>query len=772
MNNPFECLWVKITTENSSFNVAAVYHPPDHTYNADDLIEFVMDSCEQLLSENPNTKIIITGDINRLNIRDLLNQLSFAQLVKSSTRGNNILDVFVTNAPHYWREIKVKKSLVRTDHNMIIAYSRNIIKAKRTNSFFRDVREHRKLNMRKELENVDWSKITEYDQAPDEMIKQLYESLWPRFENNFPLIKVRTSSRDPPFMSPLVKHLLKKRKKAVGVGDEESTFRLQNQINTLIRANQLNAVQNENQNHKTGTKKWWNNVNNITGRKEKNSSPVSSLIDPNVINAYFQTINTDPNYSAPQLLEIPEGTRIPFLSIDIVYNFLRKQKRSSSGPDDLPYWFWKTYAAELAPAITEIFNVSLKVGKVPEVWKRANIVPIPKENVINSSSELRPISLTDIIMRLFERCIYKNEIADVIYYSIDSDQYAYKVGHNSTMALIKCQHTWLKGLDNGAKYVRVLSFDFSKAFDSVPHDILFEKVKKLPFNPYIINWMIDFLKDRKQRVTVDGITTEFLKINRGVPQGTVLGPILFSIMVNDIKPVNPINELCKFADDITVEAPGYDEEDTGAEEVENMKLWSNENRMVLNMNKTYEMIVRGRTSIPLPSCIPSIKRKTWLKILGITLEEIPENWDRHFEEMLKKASGRMYILRVCKYYGFTTKQLELLFQSLIMSLFTFGIELWGGASYTKYISQIDKFVNRAYRNGYVTEKSNFREIINKRDKRLWKKILDDDHNALRELLPNKLNRTLRQRGHDFELPLVRTERFKKSFVNRCLFNFI
>ncbi|CAB4019685.1 Hypothetical predicted protein, partial [Paramuricea clavata] len=160
------------------------------------------------------------------------------------------------------------------------------------------------------------------------------------------------------------------------------------------------------------------------------------------------------------------------------------------------------------------------------------------------------------------------------------------------------------------------------AFDSVPHDILFGKVKKLPFNPYIINWLIDFLKDRKQRVTVDGITTEFLKINRGVPQGTVLGPILFSIMVNDIKPVNPINELCKFADDITIEAPGYDEDDTSAEEVENMKLWSDENRMVLNMNKTYEMIVRGRTSIPLPSCIPSIKRKTWLKILGITLEEI------------------------------------------------------------------------------------------------------------------------------------------------------
>ena len=73
------------------------------------------------------------------------------------------------------------------------------------------------------------------------------------------------------------------------------------------------------------------------------------------------------------------------------------------------------------------------------------------------------------------------------------------------MALIKCQHKWLKELDNDA-------IDFSKAFDSVPYDILFEKVKKLNFNPSIVNWLIDFLKDRKQRVTVDGIKTEFLKI--------------------------------------------------------------------------------------------------------------------------------------------------------------------------------------------------------------------------------------------------------------------
>ena len=93
------------------------------------------------------------------------------------------------------------------------------------------------------------------------------------------------------------------------------------------------------------------------------------------------------------------------------------------------------------------------------------------------------------------------------------------------MTLIKCQYAWLKWLDSGSDYVRIFSFDFSKAFDSVPHDILCSKLKSLDINPYVTNWIISFLQGRKQRVVVDGIVTDHLNINRGVPQGTVLGPI-------------------------------------------------------------------------------------------------------------------------------------------------------------------------------------------------------------------------------------------------------
>ena len=107
------------------------------------------------------------------------------------------------------------------------------------------------------------------------------------------------------------------------------------------------------------------------------------------------------------------------------------------------------------------------------------------------------------------------------------------------------------------------------------------------------------------------------------------------------------------------------------------------------------MVIRSNISTPLTAAIPNILRKTWLKILGVTLENAPDKWDLHFDEMISRAAGRLYILRVCKYYGMSINQLNLLFNSLIMRLFIYGVELWGG-TYDKHINQIDKFISRAY----------------------------------------------------------------------------
>ena len=172
------------------------------------------------------------------------------------------------------------------------------------------------------------------------------------------------------------------------------------------------------------------------------------------------------------------------------------------------------------------------------------------------------------------------------------------------VALIKCQHFWLERLDRDAAFVRAFLFEFSKAFDSVSHRILFSKLASNDINPYIKNWIISFLCDRRQRVVVDGLVTSFLNVNKGVPQGTVLGPLLFSIMVNDIKPVSPQTLLIKYADDITASVPattGPNLTDSSYYEVENIKRWADQNLMTLNMKTTFEMVVKGKTTRPLRS---------------------------------------------------------------------------------------------------------------------------------------------------------------------------
>ena len=278
----------------------------------------------------------------------------------------------------------------------------------------------------------------------------------------------------------------------------------------------------------------------------------------------------------------------------------------------------------------------------------ANITPIPKETPFETCNQLRPISSTNVIIRLFERVVVKQELSPVLKSAFGPDQFAYKEGCNTALALLTCHHHWLKWLDRTTDFVRVFSFDFSKAFDSVPHTIVCNKLMSLNINPYVINWIVSFLSNRKQRVVVDGFVTEFASINRGVPQGTVLTPILFSIMVNDTRPVYPEpNLLLKYADDLTLSVPASAHQDHSFIEVNSIQHWAVRNRTKLNPTKTWEMVVHGRIS-PL---VQGIKRKSWLKLLGIIFQENPSDWDLYVDNLLRKASSRLHILRVCKYFG-------------------------------------------------------------------------------------------------------------------------
>ena len=259
--------------------------------------------------------------------------------------------------------------------------------------------------------------------------------------------------------------------------------------------------------------------------------------------------------STPRPKSFPSRMALVFLQLRCTL-YGSTLKRTAPGPDELPFWIWMDYTYQLPPTITKVFNFSLIKQLPPCLWKLANITPIPKETPFETCNQLRPISLTNVIMRLFERVVVKQELSPVLKSAIGPDQFAYKEGCNTTLALLTCHHHWLKWLDRTTEFVRGFSFDFSKAFDSVAHAIVCNKLVSLNINPYVINWIVSFLSNRKRRVVMDGFVTEFASVNRGVPQGTVLGPILFSIMVNDIRPVYPErNLLLKYANDLTPRAP-------------------------------------------------------------------------------------------------------------------------------------------------------------------------------------------------------------------------
>ena len=186
--------------------------------------------------------------------------------------------------------------------------------------------------------------------------------------------------------------------------------------------------------------------------------------------------------------------------------------------------------------------------------------------------------------------------------------------------------------------------------------------------------------------------------------------------------------------------------------------------MTINLTKTKEMVVRGKVERAHSSITFDIKQEPPLKLLGVYCHSYPTNWDQQFDNFLSKAGRRMHILRVCKKYGYSLDYLHYLFHGLITSLFTYGISVWGTATYDKYLSRIDKLKKRAVR--FVVC------LLETSDRKLWKGITSSTESPLADLLPPSKTRPLRNRGHTYLLPQISTERFKRCFINRCLFNYI
>ena len=196
------------------------------------------------------------------------------------------------------------------------------------------------------------------------------------------------------------------------------------------------------------------------------------------------------------------------------------------GPDDIPKWVLKEYSDILSSAITNILNTSFCESKVPRVWKLADVSPLAKAHTIEDfNKDLRPISFTSTLSKIAEAFIIEQEVKPTLLKVIDPQQFGFIPASCTTFALISMLHHWLEATDGNGSCVKIALLDYRKAFDLVDHNLLIAKLFSLGFKGTVVNWIIDFLHDRSQRVKLNSdCFSNFKKIPAEIPQGTKIGP--------------------------------------------------------------------------------------------------------------------------------------------------------------------------------------------------------------------------------------------------------
>ena len=332
--------------------------------------------------------------------------------------------------------------------------------------------------------------------------------------------------------------------------------------------------------------------------------------------------------------------------IDVYKVLAALNPRKAPGPDGVPNWILREYAVVLAHPVSLFLNSSFNEQQLPTSWKAADIVPITKSKPVTEiCKHLRPISLTPALSKVAEEFIVSKYIGPAILSQIDHNQFGVIPKSSTSMAAISMIHNWSQSTNASGAAVRVVLFDYKKAFDLIDHGILVQKITKLSLPKAVVRWTTDFLFDRKQRVKLaNDCVSEWGNVPAGVPQGTKLGPWLFLLMINDLK----IDEVStwKYVDDTTVsEVVKKGDTSKAQDAVTTVENWSNSNRLHLNADKCKELQIDFKSTkqcfdpLIVDGKILSVVKNA--KILGLTINL---KWTDHIYEVIKKANKRLYFI--------------------------------------------------------------------------------------------------------------------------------
>ena len=528
---------------------------------------------------------------------------------------------------------------------------------------------------------------------------------------------------DPPWLTTNIKRLLRKKKrlydkykKSNNINHFETYKRFRNLVTKEIRKSKkvvIDKLTEKLENPNTGPKGWWKTLKQFIKPDQTNIIPplnkdgliYSDEIDKaNILNNYFteQTLLDDSQASLPQTMTTPTYN-LDSLSItpeEVEQTLKSLPLGKAAGHDLINNRLLKELAQPLSFPLCDLFNFSLSSGKVPKIWKQANVSPIHKKNDPSDVSNYRPISLLSTVGKVLEKIVHKY----VFNFFRDNNvittlQSGFVPGDSTVNQLIDIYNTFCKALDEG-KEVRAVFCDISKAFDRVWHKGLLFKLKSAGVTGSLLTWFSDYLNDRKQRVVLPGVSSSLTSVKAGVPQGSILGPLLFLLYINDI--VEDINSSIRlFADDtslyIIVDNPFQAAEQLNSD-LQKIHRWAAKWLVTFNPGKSESMLLSRKHNKPFhPPVLMDQSQITEVKShkhLGVIFSN-DCTWHENLELIKSKAWKRINVMRKLK-FELDKKSLQTIYFSFIRPLLEYADVVWNNCA--QYESnELEKIQNEAAR---------------------------------------------------------------------------
>ena len=823
-----ETLCIEIKQPNSkSFLLSYVYRPPSSK------VQWIKDFTLIMEKSLPGEKeCIVIGDFNFDLLKtdnyskswlELMESMNFAQLVKDPTR---VTSNSATMIDHAFSNIPLNISCVNvpcysiSDHYPVCITRKiasNYVKGPVHKSIsYRSMKTFNENEFLDDLSNQPWFLIDIYDNPDDatELFLELFQSV---LNKHAPQRKRRVKRLNQPrWMKPeILQAIIIRDHFHKNVDIMNYKIWRQNVKDLIVEAK--HQFYNETINlNKRNPKSLWNSLQGLSGCKtqvqtnyidDDNGNPITNpSVSANVFNNHFcsvfQTVqrNIQPNNDdeinvlSESNKEILNSTP-PFVIPQVNMSFVESQLKSldtgkSTGSDGLSARFLKMSASIIAPVLTKIYNISIKTCIYPQKFKNAKVVPIHKKGAKNDKTNYRPISILPIISLILERhvSIYLKEHFEKngLFYSRQS---GFRTNHSCQTALVKLLDEWVAAIDNN-EIVGTLFLDLSKAFDLVDHDILLKKLKLYKVDQSVYSWFSSYLENRLQQTHVSGVSSDLKQVVSGVPQGSILGPLLFLIFINDLPLAIKHSTTDIFADDTTLSVHNSSLNQIAESltcDLVNVNSWCDLNRMSINVAKTKTMVVSSKPNANrIQNHLPfielnneNIKYSSEEKLLGITIDRTL-SWDKHVEIVLKKCNSLLYLLSRIKIF-LTVPMRKLFFNAYILPHLDYCCVIWGNCNITQE-DKLIRFQKRAARlildKDFTTpSKSLFSELnwltFPKRVKFQKAVLLYKIFNGLSpDYLRNIFTftsdiheRTLRS-SSQFQLysPRPNTELFRKSFV--------